>query len=367
MASTILYNDFVHDGLPGRVVFGCGVARKRLRAELEAVGARRALLVVARAERALAEELVGGLDDVVVGVFDEVRPHVPVEIARRATEAARERRADWVLSVGGGSTTGTAKAVALKLGLPVAAVPTTYAGSEMTPVWGLTEDGRKVTGRAAAVLPRLVVYDPELTISLPARITAASAGNGLAHCVEAFYAPASSPIAVLLAEEGIRALVAGAPRAVAAPEDLEARSETLYGAYLAGAAFALAGSDLHHKICHVLGGALDLPHAETHALVLPHAIALVEPALADRAQHRLRSALGSPDETAADALYDFLGQFDLPRSLHELGLPAADIPPLADEILSQIPASTPRRPTANDIRRLLERARNGEPPLAEEE
>jgi alcohol dehydrogenase class IV len=359
---TLLFREFVYDALPSRTVFGCGAARERLRAELEAAGARRALLVVAEADRALADELADPVGELAVAWFDEVRPHVPVEVARRASAAAREAQADWVLSVGGGSTTGTAKAIALELGLPIAVVPTTYAGSEMTPVWGLTDHGRKVTGRSANVLPRLVVYDPKLTVSLPPRITAASAGNGLAHCVEAFYAPASSPIAVLLAEEGIRALVAGAPRAVAAPEDLEGRSETLYGAYLAGSAFALAGSDLHHKICHVLGGALDLPHAETHTIVLPHAIALVEPALPSPVQRRLRSALGAPDESAGSALYEFLGQFDLPRSLGELGMPAADIPRLADEIVSQVPASTPRTPTADDIRQLLERACNGDAP-----
>jgi alcohol dehydrogenase class IV len=363
MTPTLLVGDFVYDALPSRTIFGCGAARTRLRAELDAAGARRALLVVAAADRSLAEELTVPLGDLTVGRFEEVRPHVPVEIARRASAAAREARADWVLSVGGGSTTGTAKAIALELGLPVAVVPTTYAGSEMTPVWGLTDEGRKVTGRDAKVLPQLVVYDPELTVSLPPRITAASAGNALAHCVEAFYAPASSPIAVLLAEEGIRALVEGAPRAAATPEDLDARSETLYGAYLAGSAFALAGSDLHHKICHVLGGALDLPHAETHTIVLPHALALVEPALASPVQRRLRAALGSGDGSAASAVYDFVSRFHLPRSLGELGISANDIPRLADEIVSQVPASTPRPPTANDIRELLDRARNGEVPV----
>jgi maleylacetate reductase len=164
----------------------------------------------------------------------------------------------------------------------------------------------------------------------------------------------------LLAEEGIRALVAGAPLAVTAPDDLEARSGMLYGAYLAGSAFALAGSDLHHKICHVLGGALDLPHAETHTIVLPHAIALVEPALPDDVRRRLRSALGSPDRSAASTAYDFLGRFHLPRSLGELGMPEADVPRLADEIVAQLPSSTPGTPTAADIRRLLERALKGE-------
>ncbi|HWI71927.1 MAG TPA: maleylacetate reductase [Baekduia sp.] len=356
--------DFVYDALPGRIVFGSGAARTRLRDELDAVGAKRVLLVVAAPERALADELALPLGELVVGVFDDVRPHVPVEVARRACAAASEARADWVLSIGGGSTTGTAKAVALELGLPIAAVPTTYAGSEMTPVWGLTEDGRKVTGRAAAVLPRLVVYDPELTVSLPARITAASAGNGLAHCVEAFWAPASSPIAVLFAEEGIRAIVAGAPRAVSEPEDLDGRSKTLYGAYLAGSAFALAGSDIHHKICHVLGGALDLPHAETHTIVLAHALAFVEPALPDPVRRRLGAAFGATDRRPADTLHDFLDRFDIARALGDLGLSSADIPRLAEEIVEQVPASTPRRPTPKEIAQLLERARIGAEPVA---
>jgi alcohol dehydrogenase class IV len=362
MTVTLRTRDFVHDALPGRMVFACGAARTRLRPELEAAGARRVLLVVAPPERALAEELASPIEELTVATFEEVRPHVPVDVAQRASAAARDSGADWVLSIGGGSTTGTAKAIGRELGLPIAAVPTTYAGSEMTPVWGLTDGARKVTGRAASVLPRLVVYDPELTTSLPPRITAASAGNGLAHCVEAFYAPGSNPIASLLAEEGIRALIAGAPRAVAAPDDLEGRSDALYGAYLAGSAFAIAGSDLHHKICHVLGGALDLPHAETHTIVLPHATAFVEPALPEAVQHRLRAALGSTRRCAAAALFDFTTQFDLPPSLKDLGMAEHEVPRLADEILGQVPPSTPRTPTVADIRKILDAAWSGRPP-----
>jgi alcohol dehydrogenase class IV len=354
--------EFVHESLPSRVVFGAGAARERLRGELVAAGAERILLVVAPAERELGLELATPLADLVVGVFDDARPHVPVDVAVRATAAARAARANWILSVGGGSTTGTAKAVALELALPVAAVPTTYAGSEMTPVWGLTEAGRKTTGRSPLVLPRLVVYDPELTVTLSGRITAASAGNGLAHCVEALYAPGTGPVAALFAEEGIRALVAGAPGAVADPHDLTARSLTLYGAYLAGAAFAHAGSDIHHKICHVLGGALDLPHAETHSVVLPHVTAFVEPALGPDVRKRLRAALGRPGAAAGSSLYACIAALGLPLSLRELGLEQAEISRLVPEILDQVPATTPRPPSGDDLRRLLESAWQGSPP-----
>jgi alcohol dehydrogenase class IV len=354
---------FVYDALPGRVVFGCGASRTRLASELERAGADRVLLIAAAAERELAQRLVAPLGSRVVGLFDEVRPHVPVAIAARARESARAAGADWLLSVGGGSTTGTAKAVALELGLPIAAVPTTYAGSEMTPVWGLTEQGSKTTGRSPAVLPRLVLYDPELTVSLPPTITGPSAVNALAHCVEAFYAPATSPIAALLAQEGIRSLARGAPAAVARPDDLDARSATLYGAYLAGAAFALAGSDLHHKICHVLGGALDAPHAETHTVLLPHVVAHLEPALAEP-MARIGAALGVPERegSVAPALYDFVAGIGAPTALRELGLELADLHRVVPEILAVVPPTTPRPPTADELRALLAVAWDGKRP-----
>ncbi len=353
---------FTSESLPRRIVFGCGAARSQLAQELARAGAERILLIAGASHAALSEQLAQPLGERVVAVFDEVRPHVPVETAERACTAARDARADWILSIGGGSTTGAAKAIARTLGLPIAAVPTTYAGSEMTPVWGITERGRKLTGSSPAVRPRLVVYDPELTVSLPARITAASAGNGLAHCIEAFYAPGANPIAAVHAEEGIRALIAGTPRAVKAPHDLDARGETLYGAYLAGSALAVAGTDLHHKLCHVLGGALDLPHAETHTIVLPHATAFVEPALPDAIRTALQAALGRPRTPIATALYEFTTGFELPRSLRDLGMAESDIGSLADEVVAQVPASTPRPPQPADVTAILRRAWHGTPP-----
>src|SRR3954451_6712389 len=210
---------FTYDALPGRVVFGAGASRRLLAGEVDRLGASRLLVIATGRERSLAEELSAVLGDRVVGVFTDVRPHVPVEVADRARAAAHEARADALLSVGGGSTTGTAKAVALETALPVIAVPTTYAGSEVTPVWGITDERRKTTGTDLRVLPRVVVYDPDLTVTLPPAITGPSAMNAIAHCVEAFYAPGANPITALVAEEGIRALAAGAPVAVQRPED----------------------------------------------------------------------------------------------------------------------------------------------------
>ncbi|HEX4252303.1 MAG TPA: maleylacetate reductase, partial [Pseudonocardia sp.] len=312
--------EFHYDALPGRVVFGAGVARRELLAEADRLNADRVLLVATESEEPLARELAAPLGDRVVAVFTSVRPHVPIQVAEAARALAASVRADAVLSVGGGSTTGTAKAIALTTGLPIIAVPTTYAGSEVTPVWGLTERSasgtsigtersasgtsigteqtRKTTGVDHRVLPRTVVYDPELTVTLPADLSAASGLNALAHCVEAFWAPRRNPISSLAAEEGIRALAAGLPAVHADPTDLAARSDLLYGAYLAGSAFAVAGSGLHHKICHALGGAFNLPHAQTHAIVLPEVLAFNAPAAPD-ATLRIGRALGAGADPVA--------------------------------------------------------------------
>jgi alcohol dehydrogenase class IV len=289
--------------------------------------------------------------------FTEVRQHVPVEVARAARTAAEG--ADALLSLGGGSAVGTAKAVALETGLPIVAVPTTYAGSEMTPVWGLTEGARKTTGRDARVLPKVVVYDPELTVSLPPEITGPSAVNALAHCVEAFYAPGASPISSLMAEEGIRAIARGVPVAVARPGDAEGRAETLYGAYLAGAAFAVAGSGLHHKICHVLGGAYDLPHAPLHTVVLPQVAAFQAPALPEE-MGRVARAMGADD--AGRGIFDLARLIGAPTALRDIGMRAADLDEAVGLVLEQVPEDNPRPVEENDVRGLLEAAFEGRRP-----
>jgi alcohol dehydrogenase class IV len=241
-----------------------------------------------------------------------------------------------------------AKAIALTSGLPVVAVPTTYAGSEVTPVWGLTEGGRKTTGTDLRVLPRLVVYDPELTLTLPVGLSVVSGLNALAHCAEAFWAPARNPITSLIAEEGIRALARALPGLANDGRDLGARSDALYGTWLAGTAFATAGSSVHHKICHVLGGAFDLPHAETHAVVLPYSVGLAAPWVPG-SEERIVAALDGGGASAAEAIATFARRLGAPASLREIGLGEHDLEraiDLVDATLSQLPEPVSRSDTA---------------------
>jgi maleylacetate reductase len=361
--------EFHYDALPGRVVFGAGTARRELRAEADRLEVDRVLLVATESEEALARELAAPLGDRVVAVFTSVRPHVPIQVAEAARALATSVRADAVLSIGGGSTTGTAKAIALTTGLPIIAVPTTYAGSEVTPVWGLTEGARKTTGVDHRVLPRSVVYDPELTVTLPADLSAASGLNALAHCVEAFWAPRRNPISSLAAEEGIRALAEGLPSVHADPGDLTARSDLLYGAYLAGSAFAVAGSGLHHKICHALGGAYDLPHAQTHAIVLPEVLAFNAPAAPDAARRIGRALRGGTNgdngrDNSGDpvrALRELSARLGIPRGLRELGLREDQIDEIAALVEPTVPADNPRRADRAALREIIHAAWAGAP------
>lgn len=342
---------FEHQSYAQRVVFGEGTARTRLSAEVERLGAQRVLLVAAPSAQAQAASLTASLP--MAGAVDEVRMHVPIEVAEAARRRATETGADLLLAVGGGSATGTAKAVALTSGLPIVALPTTYAGSEVTPVWGLTENGRKTTGVDERVLPRTVIYDPSLTLGLPAGMSIASGLNALAHCVDALWAPRANPVDTALALEAAHALAGGLVEVHADPRGMDGRSATLYGAYLAALAFAGAGSGLHHKICHVLGGAYDLPHAPTHAVVLPHVLAFNAPA-APAAVARLARALDAPDaRTALEALYEAV---DAPRSLRTLGMPDDRLPEAAALIAEAAPPSNPRPVTEADALNLLRAA-----------
>jgi alcohol dehydrogenase class IV len=351
---------FTYDALPGRVTFGPGSARTELLGEIDVLGARRVLVVAAEAELDLARDLTRPFADRVTAWFTAVRPHVPVEVAAAARREATG--ADLLLCVGGGSTTGTAKAVALTTGLPIVAVPTTYAGSEVTPVWGLTEGSRKTTGTDARVLPRTVVYDPDLTATLPVGLSVASGLNAVAHCVEAFWAPRRNPVSSAVAEDGIRHLAAGLPAVAADPTDASARADLLLGAYLAGSAFAVAGSGMHHKICHVLGGAFDLPHAQTHAIVLPHVLAYNAPC-APAAAARIAGALGRPD--AVRGLHDLGRRLGVPSGLRELGMREADVDAVFGDVLALVPDDNPRAVDRAGLRVLLHAAWAGTDPEKE--
>ena len=353
----LLMKSFVHHGLASRVVFGRG-ALARLPEEVARLGATRALVLCTPGRRALADDIAGRLG--AVGVYDAARMHVPVETAEAARAVASSLVADVCVAVGGGSVVGLGKAIALDAGLPIVAVPTTFAGSEATPIYGLTEAGLKRTGRDARVLPKVVIYDPELLVDLPVKIAAASGMNALAHAVEALYAKDWSPIVSLMAEESIRALSRSLPKVVSEPGEVEHWANALYGAWLAGSCLGMVGMGLHHKLCHTLGGSFGLPHAETHAIVLPHAVAYNRVA-AREAMDRIAQALGAAD--AADGLCDLASRIGAPMALKDIGMPEDGLERAA-ELASQQQYDNPRPLERDALLQLLRDAYAGRRPSA---
>src|SRR6516225_11416468 len=348
---------FVHDSLPQRVCFGSGQAAAHLSSEIANLRASKVMVLAAKAEEDIAGTITQELP--VALRYDDVVMHVPVEVAERARDAAAKADVDALVSVGGGSTTGLAKAIAMTTGLPIIAVPTTYAGSEATPVWGLTDGARKTTGVDPRVLPKVIVYDAALTLTLPVDMSVASGLNALAHCVDSMWAPGADPVNAAFAAEGIRSLAAGLPKVVADPLDLDGREHALYAAYLSATAFASAGSGLHHKICHVLGGKYNLPHAQTHATVLPYVLAFNGPA-APEAEHRIAAAFGAA--SALEGLQRLREELGAPRALRDYGLRETDIPAAVDAILAALPAGNPTPVTAANLEELLRRACQGREP-----
>jgi len=349
---------FVYEALPSRVVFGAG-SLDHLPDEIRKLGAQRALVLCTPEQRAMGADIVVRLGAHSAGVFDGAVMHVPAEVAQAARDKAQRLDADCCVAVGGGSTTGLAKAIALTLELPILAIPTTYAGSEMTPIWGLTEGGVKKTGRDLRVLPKTVIYDPVLTLSLPVALSVTSGINAMAHCVEALYSRDANPIVSLIAEEGIRALAGSLAEIVKQPDNLDARSGALYGAWLGGVSLGAVGMALHHKLCHTLGGTFNLPHSETHTVVLPYAVAYNAPAVPDAMEHVTR-ALGA--RSAAAGLYDLAASLGAPVSLRALGMTRDQLDRAAD-LAVQNAYHNPRPVTRDGIRDLLEQAFEGRRPL----
>jgi maleylacetate reductase len=345
--------EFVYEALPMRVVFGRGRSRE-LAAEIDRLGLARVLVLCTPEQTATAETVAAALGDRSAGIFAGARMHVPVDVAAAASARAVELGADGCVAVGGGSTIGLGKAIALRHKLPVLAVPTTFAGSEMTPIWGLTEGGVKKTGRDPAVLPRSVVYDPELVATLPVALAVTSGLNAVAHAVEGLYAPDTSPVIALMAEEGVRAVTGALPRISADPAALDPRSEALRGAWLCGAVLGATTMSLHHKLCHVLGGTFDLPHAPVHTVVLPHVVAFNAPA-APAAAAALRRVLG---EDPAAALFDLAHDLGAPTSLAAIGMPEDGLDEVVRQVLQQ-PYANPRPVTEGNLRALLESAQHG--------
>jgi maleylacetate reductase len=348
---------FIYSSQLARVVFGAG-SLAALVPEIERLGATRVVVLSTPGQRGSAEDIARRVGARCAGIFAGAVMHVPIETARAARAEIERLHADCTVAIGGGSTIGLGKAIALEASLPILAIPTTYAGSEVTPIYGITERGGKKTGRDARVLPRTVIYDPALTLGLPVEISATSGINAIAHAVEGLYAPDANPIMSLLAEEGIRALAQGLPKVVANPGDLEARSDCLYGAWLCGTVLGNVEMGLHHKLCHTLGGTWNLPHAETHTIMLPRATAYNQVA-APEAMARIARALHAG--TAAAGLYDLARRLNAPLALETIGMPYSELDRAAD-LATANPYSNPRPIERAAIRQLLDDAWHGHRP-----
>lgn len=342
---------------PARIVFGDG-ALDRIPECLDTLGCKNALVLSTPHQQAQAQDLLDRLGSLGAGLYAKAAMHTPVDITEDALQVFQASRADCTLAIGGGSTTGLGKALALRTDCPQIAIPTTYAGSEVTPILGQTENGVKTTITSPKVLPEIVVYDPVLTHGLPVPMTITSALNALAHAAEALYAQNRNPIATLMAGEGARALIEALPAIIADPGSAEGRRKALYGAWLCGTVLSSVGMALHHKLCHTLGGAFDLPHAETHAIVLPHALAFNEVAVPDLLKP-VAEALSS--ETAGGGLHTYAKSLSAPTALKEIGMPEDGIDRAAD-LATQNPYWNPRPFDRHQIRTLIENAFHGHAP-----
>ena len=350
---------FIYTAAPARVVFGSGTL-EQVAQEAAALGMLRPLVLSTPQQADLAERVAGLLGSACAGVFSGAVMHTPVAVTMAALDHYVRAGGDGMIAVGGGSTIGLAKAMALRNDAPQLVSPTTYAGSEMTSIVGQTEDGVKTTQTTPVVRPETVIYDVDLTLSLPPLLSITSGLNAIAHAVEALYARNGNPVLDLMAAEGIAAMVRALPGITQKPDDPAARSQALYGAWLCGLCLASGGVALHHKLCHVLGGRFDLPHAETHAIVLPHALAYNAPAVSD-AMQRLRDATRADDPVMV--LADIGARAGVPAGLRALGMPEAGIDEAVALALHN-PYWNPRPISAAGILHIIRAAWAGDAPTA---
>jgi maleylacetate reductase len=347
---------FVYNANPARIVFGVGSV-SQVAEELKAAGASRALVLSTPFQKAEVERLAASLGDLAAGVFAGAVMHTPVDVTRQALAIYESAGADSVVSLGGGSTIGLGKAIAYRNGATQIVVATTYAGSEVTPILGQTENGLKTTVRDVSVLPEVVIYDPQLTLSLPVALSVTSGLNAIAHAVEGLYAKDRNPVTSLMAVEGVRALRDALPKIVRSPNDIAARSGALYGSWLCGTVLGAVGMSLHHKLCHTLGGSFDLPHAETHAILIPHTAAYNHKA----AEEALRPAAALFGGDLGPGLYDFAKALGAPLTLRDLGLSESALDRVAD-IAVKNPYWNPRPVERDGVRALLQEAWCGSRP-----
>jgi maleylacetate reductase len=325
---------------------------------LQHLALSRAVLLATPGHADQAHDMAAQIGPSVVAVLPVAQMHTPVDVTLQALPQVLAARADALISLGGGSVTGLGKALALHTRLPHIAVPTTHAGSEVTGILGQTEAGRKTTMTDARLQPQVVIYDPRLIATLPAAITVTSALNALAHAVEALYAPDRNPLTSTLALHGAQALITALPKVLENLHNLQARADCQYGGFLSGLVLGQVGMGLHHKLCHTLGGSFGLPHAQTHAVILPHAVAYNEAVVPD-----LLAPLAAilKAETAGQGLYTLAQSLNAPQSLRDLGLAEADLDRAAD-LATQSPYPNPRPLEKPALRALLQAAWEGYPP-----
>jgi alcohol dehydrogenase class IV len=344
-------HEFVYDQSAYRIIFGVG-AVVRLHEELERLHAKRPLFIATSGRRRDAETAAGKLAGMTPAVYAKAVMHVPTGTLDAACAATKEHQADSIIAFGGGSAIDTSKGVGLELGLPVVAVPTTYGGSEVTPFYGYTEGGIKKGKRDRKMLPKSVLYDPALTLSLPPHVSASSGMNAIAHCVEGLYARNANPLMSLLAAEGIRVLATSLPRVVRTPSDIDDRADALYGAWLAGTVLGSVGMAVHHNISHVLGGSYGLSHADVHAVILPYAVAFNRDA-APEAMTTVAEALGVTDPV--QGLRDLALRIGAPTSLRSIGMPEDQLDSAARIVIEHL-YYNPRPIDYASIRQLLQDA-----------
>ncbi len=350
----------VYNAVPPRIVFGAGAAA-RLAEEVERLGGRRALVVCTPGRNEMAHRVAERLGELCAGVYPEAVSQVPIELAKTARAHVAGHGIDCLVAVGGGAAIGLAKAVALEAGIAYIAIPTTYSGSEMTGFCGITIDGVKRMHTSLRMLAHTVVYDPELTLGLPAPVSAESAMNAMAHCIEALYVPTASPVIALAALEGIRVLRGSLPRVMRDPSDLQARRGALYGAYLGGVALT-GGFALHHGVAHVLGASYGIPHATSHSIALPYVTAFNEPAC-PAVMAKVAQALGA--ETAAGGVWDFARSVGAPVCLADHGMTSGDIERCTELVIETDNGLNPRPVHAQGVRSILEAALSGKRPQAQ--
>lgn len=346
--------EFTYNQSPMRVVFGVGTVA-RVREELERLSVRRPIFLATPGRQADVEKAAGTLTGMATFIHAKAVMHVPIETIAAAVTAAKSHHADSIVAFGGGSALDTSKAVGLDLSLPVIAIATTYGGAEVTPFYGYTEDGIKKGKKDRKMLAKTVIYDPALTLSLPARVSGPSGMNAIAHCIEGLYARDANPAMSLLAAEGIRTLARSLPIVVKKPSNMEARSDAFYGAWLGGMVLGSVGMAVHHNISHVLGGTFGMNHADAHTVILPHSVAFNRDA-APEAMRIVANALGASDP--AKALYDLEVQIGAPTSLKEIGMPADQLDRAA-RIVVEHAYYNPRPVEYAGIRQLLENAHQG--------